>query len=105
MRQFQEEEDKDHTFEFNRIVEHKMRKQNLMLKTEYLTSGSQQNIIEIPFRILKKNVPLKLVKDIENYVINSQRKDTVYHVEKVHNTCRVLITNKVVADQLNHTTW
>ena len=68
--QFEMENDDD--FEFERIVDHVYKDGVLILKVKF--SGESDNVLDIPFSTLKKDVPLELAKYIREKVVESRRK-------------------------------
>ena len=59
-------------FQFDRIVAHEFKDGTLVLKVKY--QGDNEHQFDIPFTILKKDVPLELAKYIRNKVVESRRK-------------------------------
>jgi hypothetical protein len=70
--QFEGEDAEDETYQFDKIVDHHFLNGKLILKTRY-RSINDEDILEVPFGILKKDVPLELAKYIKNYVIEEKR--------------------------------
>ena len=68
--QFEVENDED--YEFDRIVDHEFKNGILMLKVRY--QGEKDNVLDIPFSVLKKDVPLELAKYVRDHVVESRRK-------------------------------
>ena len=65
------EEDDDYTFE--RIVDHYFEKGALHLKANFTTSDEATKTMDIPFTILKKDVPYELAKYIREKVVETRR--------------------------------
>jgi hypothetical protein len=70
--QFEGEDAEDKTYQFDKIVDHHFSNGKLILKTRYRLLDDE-DILEVPFGILKKDVPLELAKYIKNYVIEEKR--------------------------------
>ena len=69
--QFEMENECDYKFE--RIVDYRFEKGILLLKSNYFDDDGQITTLEIPFSILKKDVPLELAKFIKNNVVEERR--------------------------------
>ena len=54
-------------------MDHYFYKGVLTLKVNYLTIDDQQTTLEIPFGILRKDVPLELAKYIQENVVDEKR--------------------------------
>ena len=67
--QFQVEDDSD--YEFEKIVDHKWKDGILILTARFQGTTDDGHIMEVPFPVLKKDVPLECAKYIKNYVIDS----------------------------------
>lgn len=78
--QFQMEEDED-DFEFEKIVDHRFQDGVLLLKARYQGQSSGENVMEVPFRLLRKDVPLECAKYIRQHVIDSNRRSQGPHTE------------------------
>jgi len=68
--QFQHEDNED--YEFDKIVDHKLTTSGLTLTVKYI-GETQDDVLEVPFKILKKDVPLELAKYIRDNVVESRR--------------------------------
>ena len=68
--QFEMEEEPD--CEFERIVDHVLRDGKLLLKVQY-DNDATTHIVEVPFAVLKKDVPLELAKYIRDKVLEDRR--------------------------------
>ena len=69
--QFKMENDCD--CKFNRIVDYRFKQGILLLKTKFFDDDDQTTTLEIPFSILKKDVPLELEKIIKHNVVKERR--------------------------------
>ena len=69
--QFQIENDVD--YKFDRIVDYRFEKGILLLKVNYVCDDNQIHTLEVPFSILKKDIPLELAKYIQQHVIEMRR--------------------------------
>lgn len=63
----------DEDYEFEKIVDHSFQDGVLVLKARYQGHITGENIVEIPFSILKKDVPLECARYIRNYVVENRR--------------------------------
>jgi hypothetical protein len=75
--QFQVEDDSD--YEFEKIVDHKWKDGILILTARFQGATDEENIMEVPFQVLKKDVPLECAKYIKNYVIDSSTRRSGRH--------------------------
>jgi hypothetical protein len=75
--QFQVEDDADH--EFEKIVDHKWKDGVLILTARFQGATDEGNIMEVPFPVMKKDVPLECAKYIKNYVIDSSTRGSDIH--------------------------
>jgi hypothetical protein len=57
--------------EFEKVVDHAFTDGILLFKARYQGSTEGEHIVEIPFSVLKKDVPLECAKYIRNYVVDS----------------------------------
>jgi len=69
--QFQMEDDDSHDFEC--IVDHTLSNSGLTLKVKY-SSCDDTETFDVPFRVLKKDVPLELAKYIRDKVVEGNRR-------------------------------
>ena len=69
--QFQVENDVD--YRFDHIVDYRFEQGILLLKVNYVCDDNQVHTLEVPFLILKKDVPLELAKYIRQHVIEMKR--------------------------------
>ena len=69
--QFQVENDSD--YRFDRIVDYRFEHGVLLLKANYVCDDNQIHTLEVPFSILKKDVPLELAKYIREHVVEMRR--------------------------------
>ena len=67
--QFQIEDEVDD--EFDKIVDHKFENGILIFTARFQGSSNGEHLVEVPFSILKKDVPLECAKYIRNYVLDS----------------------------------
>ena len=75
--QFQVEDDSD--YEFEKIVDHKWKDGILIFTARFQGATDDGHIMEVPFPVLKKDVPLKCAKYIKNYVIDSSSRGSGRH--------------------------
>jgi hypothetical protein len=67
--QFQVEDDSD--YEFEKIVDHKWKDGVLILTARFQGATDEGHVMEVPFPVLRKDVPLECAKYIKNYIIDS----------------------------------
>ena len=68
-------------YEFEKIVDHYFKNGVLLLNVRYIgdTLG-EQNIAEVPFKILKKYLPIELARYVKNYVAEASRQKCIYNI-------------------------
>jgi hypothetical protein len=69
--QFQMEDDDD--YEIDKIVDHVFKDGILILKVRYQGATMGEHVIEVPFGVLKKDVPLELAKYVRDHVLDEKR--------------------------------
>ena len=69
--QFEIENDVD--YRFSKIVDHRFEHGIFLLKANYICDDNQMHTLEVPFTILKKDVPLELAKYIRQSVVEMKR--------------------------------
>eukprot|EP00957_Ditylum_brightwellii_P016417 1234964-Ditylum_brightwellii.AAC.1 len=63
------------------IVGHRFENRILKLKVKYYNEiNGKDNIVEVPFGIIKKDEPVSLAKYIKRYVIESSRREGTFNV-------------------------
>jgi len=67
---FQLKDDNNH--EFKHIVDHKLTASGLMLTVKY-TGDTEEERLQVPFLVLKKDVPLELARCIRDKVVQDSR--------------------------------
>ena len=75
--QFQVEDDSD--YEFEKIVDHKWSDGILIFTARFQGATDDGHIMEVPFQVLKKDVPLECAKYIKNYIIDSSKRGSGHH--------------------------
>jgi hypothetical protein len=75
--QFQVEDDS--AYEFEKIVDHKWSDGILILTVRYRGATDDGHIMEVPFQVLKNDVPLECAKYIKNYIVDSSRQGSGHH--------------------------
>lgn len=70
--QFEGEDIDNQTSEVNKIIDHYFSNGKLILKVRY-NSIDEKDILDVPFNVLRQDVPLELAKYIENYVVKERR--------------------------------
>jgi hypothetical protein len=93
--QFQMEDDEDSTFE--QIVGHSVTSSGPTLKVKYC-GMSEEEFLDVPFRILQRDVPLELAKYVRDNVIEEHRGGHYntwtkhitksHHGQTIHRLCR-----------------
>ena len=69
--QFQLEDDDN--YEFERIIDHKLTAPGLMLTVKH-TGDTEEETLQVPFLVLKKDVPLELARYIRDKVVEDSRR-------------------------------
>ena len=63
-------------YEFEKIVDHYFKDGALILKARYWSDVlGEDNILEVPFGILKKDYPMDVARYVKNYVVEKSRRD------------------------------
>jgi len=62
----------DNNYEFEHIVDHKLTASGLMLTVKY-TGDTKGETLQVPFLVLKKDVPLELARYIRDKVVEDSR--------------------------------
>lgn len=70
--QFEVEEEEEENYEFEKIVDHYFQDGVLVLKVCYQGEATD-NIMDVPFPILKKDVPIEIAQYVRLYVIDEKR--------------------------------
>eukprot|EP00980_Cylindrotheca_fusiformis_P010182 scaffold2267_cov92-Cylindrotheca_fusiformis.AAC.1 len=70
--QFQIEDDPDDRFD--KIVDHKFTNGSLVMIARYIGESDTEQLLEVPFESLKKDVPLECAKYIQRYVLDTSNK-------------------------------
>jgi len=85
-----EVEDDEENYKFDKIVDHFFQDGVLILKVRY-QGIADNNVMDVPFPILRKDVPLELARYVRLYVIDERRKgfynDWAAKVIKDHTCC------------------
>jgi ribosomal protein L37E len=68
---FQMEDDDDH--EIDKIVDHVFKDGILILKVRYQGETKGEHVLEVPFGVLKKDIPLELAKYVQDHVLDEKR--------------------------------
>ena len=71
--QFEVEEHEEDNYEFDKIVDHFYQDGVLILKVRY-QGKLEDNVMDVPFPIIKKDVPLETARYIQLYVIDKKHK-------------------------------
>ena len=69
--QFEMENDTDHNF--HRIVDHYFKQGSLIIKAIYSDNNEVEYTVEVPFSIIKKDVPLEVARYINQNVVENRR--------------------------------
>jgi len=69
--QFQLEDDDN--YEFERIIDHKLTASGLMLTVKH-AGDTEEETLQVPFLVLKKDAPLKLAQCIRDKVVEDSRR-------------------------------
>jgi hypothetical protein len=69
--QFQMEDDEE--YELDKIVDHVFKDGVLILKIKYQGESMGEHILDVPFAVLKKDVPLELAKYVRYHVLDRKR--------------------------------
>jgi transposase InsO family protein len=64
--------DNEHEYEFHEILSHRWHKSKLLLKVKYITVDNLWEILEVPWTILKRDVPVELARYIKNKVVDTE---------------------------------
>eukprot|EP00957_Ditylum_brightwellii_P086365 6572131-Ditylum_brightwellii.AAC.1 len=73
---YNEMEEARNDFEFEKIFDHRFEKGMLVLKTRYYSEVlREENIMDIPFNILKKDNPVALARYIKEFVVKTSRRN------------------------------
>jgi len=66
---------------YETIMDHRFEKGILKLKVKYYNeSNGKDNVVEVPFGIMKKDEPVSLAKYIKRYVVESSRRNGTFNV-------------------------
>eukprot|EP00957_Ditylum_brightwellii_P102893 7842182-Ditylum_brightwellii.AAC.1 len=68
-------------FEFEKILDHCFEKGMLVLKIRYYSEVlEEENIMDIPFNILKKDNPVALARYIKEFIVEASRRNGTYNM-------------------------
>ena len=63
----------DEKYQFNRILDYAFENCVLKFKTRYLNDAFGEHDLDVPFPILKKDVPVKMAKFIRDNIVEDKR--------------------------------
>jgi hypothetical protein len=66
--QFQMEDDEE--YKIDKIVDHVFKDRVLILTVKYQGESMGEHILEVPFAVLKKDIPLELAKYVRDHVLD-----------------------------------
>eukprot|EP00957_Ditylum_brightwellii_P029576 2234730-Ditylum_brightwellii.AAC.1 len=75
------EEIEEGEYAYETIMDHRFENGSLKLKVKYYNAiNGKDNIVEVPFNIMKKDEPVSLAKYIKRYVMESSRQEGTFNV-------------------------